>query len=175
MRPPNDIVSELVSRLQALQWTPDSGPAEPAFGSVLPFDSTDLADAFSTLLASKQRVALVVYTGESYETERGIRLSVRRTVSVSLVISDRVIGKKNHATFGGPTNPGAIRLVSLVLPAITGRIIPNPEGIDCVPVRADLLDIDETTKKLPNRVACLLDLDCFGGAIDSATQVAPTR
>ncbi len=162
MRTTTEIIDALVAKLQALQWTPGSGPAEPAFQAVKRFDSTDLAAAFAELLVSQQRVALVVHTGDRFDdagTGAG-QVAVRRVTEVSLVLSDRVLGKRQAAIWGTATNPGCLPLKDLALTAVGGPLIAAPGAVDCVPVHAERLTVEDLKSKQPGREACLLDLEC---------------
>ncbi|MBX3747330.1 MAG: hypothetical protein KF833_18630 [Verrucomicrobiae bacterium] len=177
MRPTSEILAALVSRLEAVQWN-----ASPAFHAVHRYDSNRLSEAFQELiLAPHPRLALVVWTGERWEIDPASTLRrARRATLVTLVLSDRVLGsREDAATWGDATTPGVIRLKDLVIPAVTGRILANPNGIDCFPGAIEPLPIltegAETGSAAMGRVALTIDLECHGGAIDPTPSPGPVR
>lgn len=174
MRPTVDILDRMVDLLEAAQWTPTGGQAEPAFGEVRRYSSTDLADAFKTMLMSQQRVALVIYSGGQWEDAGSPRQVVsRRTLDVSVLVSDRVHGSHEQAVFGGPSNPGALALKDIAADTLTGRLLPNPNGVDCLPTTEDLITIEETSKQQPGRVAALVEFFVAGGYLRADPSVGP--
>lgn len=160
------ILEAIKARLLDAKWTPEGGVEEAAFGEVHLFDGTDLVEAFTELIISKARVALVIYTGGRFEASgAGGSAGYRRMPVVSVVVSDRVLGRKRESIFGGPTNPGAIRLMELAAAALTGRLINDPP-CDCRPVSDDLLVLEDLRTKQPGRHAALLELSLSGGLIE---------
>lgn len=162
MRTTTEIMDALVAKLQAVQWTPGSGPAEPAFQEVKRFDSTELVAAFTELLVTRQRVALVVYMGDRFgDAGSGPdQVCARRTTEVSLILSDRVVGKRQDAIYGTATNPGALPLKDLVRAAVAGRLLAEPGAVLCAPVNAEILTVENLKERQPGRAACLLELEC---------------
>ena len=149
----------------------------PAFARVELFDSESLTDAFQQLLVSEQRVCLIVPLAEHFETEvKQFKLITRRTVPFALLISDRVIGKRNDALFGTANNPGAYNLEALTLPLVTGQLLPNPNGVICTPTGSDVMIVKSEKEKAnhPGRAAIALELSCAGGWMESKTGPGPT-
>lgn len=149
-------------------WTADSSEPinSPAFGSVKIFDADDLVEAFRWLYVTQQRSCLIVPGAGRWETEtKGTKLIVRRQQPVSLLISDRVLGDRTAALLGNGQTPGAMGLKDLVLPAVTGQLLPNPSGVISVPTREYVMGVKK--KDLPNRIAMCVELDCIGGWMDA--------
>jgi len=163
MRATQEILDELVARLQAVTWTPAGGSAEPAFQVVKLYDLTDIEAAFQELLVTKQRVCLVIYAGTRYPDagEGPGQVARRRVTEVTLLLSDRVHGGRQAAMFGGDNNPGAVKLLDRVIQELPGPLFDEVAGaVDCAPVNASVLDIEDLKKTHPGRVAAQLDLDC---------------
>lgn len=174
MRATVAILNRVVTLLQAAQWTPDGGVPEAAFGEVAKFDSTDLAAAFRTLLMSGQRVAVVVYAGGQWEDASSqTQVVARRTLDVSVLVSDRVHGDRQAAIFGSGTTPGALALKDLAVTTLTGRLLDNPDGVNCQPDTEDLLTIESTEKQQPGRVAALVEFFVVGGITRSTPSSGP--
>lgn len=174
VRTTTEIVDALVDVLRALNWRDES-----AFGVVLRYDSTRLAEAFNDLLvATHPRVALVIWTGERWETDPNLSKRRRRTSLVTLVISDRVLGDRAGAAMWGQegTNPGVTALKELVLPAVTGRLIANPDPVDMLPGDIGMLSIvdERDSAAAVDRVAVTIDIELAGGYIDHPAYLSPT-
>ena len=158
----------LVTVLSALLWAGPSGD-EPAFKRVELFTDLDLPEAFKRLLLSESRICLVIYSSDAFETQRADRqIIVRRKQELYVVFTDRVMSKRIDALVGsapdGPTsNPGLLALRDLVLPAISGLLVPQPTGIVCLPTRGSLLQVADNSNKLPGRLAYLLEIELQGG------------
>jgi hypothetical protein len=153
----------LVLALSALQWAGPSGN-EPAFKRVELFDDLDLPEAFKRLLLTDSRIALVIYSSDTFETQRADRqITVRRTQELYVTFTDRVMGKRLDALLGTANNPGLLKLRDLVLPAIIGLLVPQPNGIVSTPTRGSLLQVENTDRKLPGRLAYLLEIELQGG------------
>lgn len=169
MRATADIITALVAAMNTAQWTPEGGDPEPAFAVVKPFDSTDLPAAFAELLVTEQRVALIVYTGDDFEDANSGpgQVEVRRAAQISILVSDRVLGKRQEAIFGSATHPGALRLKDIALAAVAGPLCAQPEAVDCRPVHAEPLILEDLKKKQPGRVAYLVDLECSDQVAES--------
>lgn len=164
MRSITAILSAVEAKLTAATWTPSGGSAEPAFATVKRFDSTDLEAALTELTLKDRRVALVVYLGDEYQPDPqsfGGDVTTRRTVKVSVVVSDRVIGDRQSAAWGTATSPGTCQLVEIARNAVAGELIADPEAVDCVPMMSELMDVQNLAKKQPGRKAGVLDLHCI--------------
>ncbi len=167
MIPIGSILDAIKAKLSAATWTPQSGPAEPAFGEVHLFDGTDLVAAFSELIISKSRVALVIYSGANWEPMGSA--ATRRMPSVSIVASDRQIGKKREAIFGSATTPGALKLIEIAAVAVTGRLLDSPP-CDCRPTSEDTVAMEDLRNKQPGRYGAILDLSLSGGILEVPDQ-----
>lgn len=159
--------------LEQLRWE-----GEPAFGRVARFDQLDLAVAVEELQATADRLCLLVYEGDRYETHHaGRQLHVRRTALVSLLMADRQVANRIESVFGGPGLPGVVALKDLVLgfcawpPApgdyrpkpVTGRLFP---GVYVRPVSALPLPRDDRPDVLVGRRAWVVRLELVGGQLD---------
>ena len=170
-----EILNALKSALESAKWTPEGGSPMPAFQKVKLFDLAQLADAFSELLMSEQRVCLLVPDAEKFESalQGSTRLLIKRTLPVALLISDRVMGDRQAALHGAagtgslPAVAGAFPLQEIALAAVTGQLLPNPRGVVCRPVTATVLDVSDAKKKMPGRACVELDVDCAGGTLDA--------
>jgi len=166
-----EIVTALTAGLTAVQWS-----GEAAFQSVRRFDSDDLERAFRELLLYQQRIALVIPLGETFESEaRGAQLLIRRVRPFGLLLSDRVLGKREESVFGGATTPGAYGLLEAALPAVVGQIIDNPNGVRSDPTSAQPLTLVDAEHQLPARAAVLLELECRGGWYEAPLNLGPVR
>lgn len=177
MKGTSQILDEIVTRLQALTWTPDGGDPEDAFGLVSRFAVTDLEEAFADLLTTEQRVALVVCTGRDWQImEEGPKTSMRRTTQVSVVVSDRILGDEQAAWSGSATTPGAWGLADLVPGAICGRLLDAPQAVDLLPVGEQDVSIDrEVETNLPGRAAVIIEFQAIGGWLHNTTAPGPAR
>ncbi|MCX8090595.1 MAG: hypothetical protein N3I86_06605 [Verrucomicrobiae bacterium] len=171
-----EILEALKARLTAATWQPPGGgPAEQAFEQVALYDLTDLESAFRDLLASKRRVAFLVPTGETFaEAARGRMALYTRRLTVSLLISDRVHGKRLEALYGSATTPGAEGLKELALTVVCGQLFEPPAGVLCKPLAAVPLQIEDNTRALPGRAAIELQLELTGGVVSAPVLPAPT-
>lgn len=167
------IADAMVEALRSAIWGETN-----AFEVVERFDSTDVARAFSSILvAHRARVAFVVLSGETWEpTAPGNLRHAVRTTRVSLLVSDRVLGDRRTAIFGGGANPGCLALKDVAIAAVCGPLLPNPSGCDVQPSSSDLLFVDqveESSPKLPGRAACLVELVVAGGNISFSRSKGP--
>jgi hypothetical protein len=168
------ILNALQASVQAVQFTPPGGAAQSAFGNVQLFDSENLAEAFQYLMIVEQRVCVIVPLDERIEIiASGQKLMVRRRRPVALLISDRVIGNRKTALWGDDKTPGAMGLMELTLPAVCGQLIDNPNGVVSEPSQVSMLTVNDVAKKLPGRLAVVLELNCVGGRLEAATNVVP--
>lgn len=168
------ILNSIVSALTALTWTPPGGgAAEPAFGAVHAFAQTSLHTAVRKLLVSKTRVAIVMPGGAEFEQmPSGTSRIVRRMLRVGVLVSDRVIGDPLSAYFGNETTPGAWGLGDLISSSLIGRIVPNPGGVDIVPVRIEEGAIeDDENPQQPGRAICSVDFECRGGGLTTSSTI----
>jgi hypothetical protein len=168
-RPTSAIVTALSTQITALQVTAPFTPGA-AFDRVELFDSEDLIAAFQYLLITQQRVCVIVPLTERHEAlAQNMKLIVKRSLPVALLISDRVIGNRKTALWGDQKTPGAMGLMELVLPAVTGQLLANPSGVVSAPVSTSVMSVKDTNQKLPNRITVVLELNCRGGRLEAAT------
>jgi len=114
----------------ALEALPHTDPAQAALGVKL-FERVDfhenkkLREALTDLTIIKQRVAIIVPGGQSFQNERQARTVLsKRSFSFDLLIADRAWTKAGRdAVFGGEKNIGVIRMADEVLNAF----IANPQ------------------------------------------------
>jgi hypothetical protein len=165
------IVAALQTAVQAVQLPEEPYGAGNAFGRVEIFDSEDLAAAFQFLTIVDQRVCVIVPLEEKFTREsKNTKLIVHRVLPVALLISDRVLGNRKQALLGdNQTTPGAMGLLALTLPAVTGMLLPNPSGVVSEPI-ADYVMVlkNNADKKLPNRICVCLEMNCRGGRLEAA-------
>ena len=147
-----------------------------AFQRVEMFDDENLGEAFQTLLMSEQRIAVIVPLTARWETESGQRkLVTRRVQPVAILISDRVLGNRTLALYGGASNPGAFVMCARTVPAVSGQLIPNPAGVISKPVNESVMTLKKEDKQnLPGRAVVVLEVDCQGGWLEAALGAGPT-
>jgi hypothetical protein len=178
LTPTKPVLDAIRARLEAMTWTPAGGPSEPLFGQVRLYASTDMTAAFKDLLLSKQRVALVVVSSADYEPTGNSGLSGHtRTRRVSVVVSDRVIGKGDEALHGSPTTPGALGLLDLVPPAIVGRYtVATPQGnrpVEIRPLSDEFGRAESMESQQPGRFLAVLELEMTGGRLELTDTYVP--
>jgi hypothetical protein len=168
-RATSEIVNALQTAVKAVKIpATQAAPAAAAFGNVELFDSENLVEVFQYLLITAQRVCVIVPLDEKFDciTEQRL-LRVKRALPVALLISDRVLGNRKAALYGDDSTPGAFGLAELVLPAVTGLLLPNPNGVISEPQNTSIMSLNDTAKKLPNRITVVLELQCRGGWIEA--------
>lgn len=147
----------------------------PAFGLVARYDQPDLTLALEELQSAADRVCLVLYEGDRYDTElRGRHLHMRRVAQVSLLLVDRHLTQRPAAVFGGVGNPGVVALKdqlmglgfplvdtgSDVAPTLPGLLLP---GIYVKPMSATSWSLEDRTGTLAGRGAWRVRLELIGG------------
>jgi hypothetical protein len=161
------------AKLAVLQWTPPGGGAAvAAFGSVSVFDMTDLVQALRELLAFKDRVALVIHAGETWEhVIDGQELRSHLTREVQLLLSDRAWAKRQDALLGTATTPGALALKDLVVPALHGILIAGTDTASAIygqPQAGELIELqDRARKDLAGRIVYRQPVELIGGMLVS--------
>lgn len=173
-----EILAALKAALDAATWTPAGGDPEAAFQSVKLFGMNSLPDAMRELLVSQQRVCFVIPDSERFAPETdGGKMVLSRTLPVALLISDRVLGNRQTALFGGAVGatetPGAYGLQKAALEAVAGQLIDEAPRVVCTPTQSAVVDIEDVQKKLPGRAALEVDLDCTGGTLTAALGPGP--
>ena len=182
----SEILAALSAALVAAQWTPvDNQPAIPVFQSVKLFDLANLATAFQELTVADQRVCFIIADSEHFADkfsnagDQGVQRQMlfTRRLPVALLMSDRVIGDRTTALYGGMNGTvkilGAEGMKEIALTAVTGQLIANPNGIVCRPTSSAAVDVKDMRTKLPGRACVELDLECTGGTV--AADLGPGR
>jgi hypothetical protein len=146
-----------------------------AFGTVEIFDLADWEVAIQKLVISSDRVALVLWGGDSYENNRQITvLSTRRTSKVEILITDYRIDDGVAGQLGDATQPGSVGLLDAVLAELTGVIIDEGAGKDAVtlmPAGTERLTItDADQQESPGRNIISVTFDAVGQWMQVATR-----
>ena len=167
------IAMALQAQLRQVQ-LPNAGGA--AFQRVELFEMVDIMDAFRRLLISEQQIAIIVAHDATWHREcQQRKLLIRRAQAFSILISDRVIGARTSALYGGSSNEGAFNLSFLVHPYVTGQLLNNPGGVVCCPAREGAIGFKDPEKNnLPGRAVVNLEVDCDGGWIETYLNVGIT-
>ena len=110
-----DILDALKAQLELIPHPTITG--EKLFERVDFHENKKLREALTDLTIVKQRVAIIVPGGDSYETRpEGRMLRSKRTSTFDLLIADRAWTKGGHeAVFGGPRNVGVLTMKDLVV------------------------------------------------------------
>jgi len=177
-QPTSAIINAIIAAVTAVQ-LPDAGGV--AFQRVAFFDSEKLVDAFKFLFITEQRVCVIVPLEERFETVvQQPQLTVKRTLPVMILVSDRVLGdaQRTIALLGsnaGPViTPGAQGLMELVLLAVTGLLLPNPGGVLATPQSSCVMTIsDKDRATMPGRVAVAMEFHCQGGTLTAQLGRSP--
>lgn len=171
------VLDALKAKLEALQWTPEGGSPEPAFGAVKLFDLSELDTAFEELLVFKQRACFVVLDVERFENEiSGSKLLAAQRRTVALLITDRDYGKRQRALEGSATSPGVLALKDLVLDPSAEVLGLITEGVVCEPGAGGFLELKSDARdRNPGRICYEQDLELSGGDAEFAIGPAPIR
>lgn len=159
-----EISAAIVAGLKSAQWADAPGEAAEAFNEVEAYDSLDLPRALSELVVAKGRVALVVTGDERWETQ--IRDNpemapvMRRRTTVTVLVSDRVIGNRVAAIWGDETHPGCRLLADIAVGCTVGPLFaeaPLAEALVTSVARADVSERETT----PGRTAMAVEFEVF--------------
>jgi hypothetical protein len=139
----------------ALEALPHPDPAQAALGVKL-FERVDfhenkkLREALTDLTIVKQRVAIIVPGGQSFQNVReGRTVRSVRSFSFDILIADRAWTKGGHeAVFGGDKNIGVLRMADQVVDSFLGNsqlglpyvIIQPQEGAEIEVADGDVKD-----------------------------------
>jgi hypothetical protein len=181
----SEILQALVQAVTAIT-LPDGrwGSTQPnllkAFDRAEVFDSEQMVEAFRYLLVTEQKVIVLVPMDERFETViQQRKLMVTRELPVMALISDRVLGNRKDALLGNAETPGALALTELVLPAVTGLLLPNQAapvplgGVLVEPNSSSVISVKDTESEAPGRVCVGLLLHCRGGYLEAAMPLGP--
>ena len=181
----SEILAALSAALTAAQWTPVVDQPVAAFQTVKLFDLANIATAFKELTVADQRVCFIIADAEHFadkfsnSTDQGVQraLLMTRKLPVALLISDRVIGDRTTALYGGMNGTvkicGAEGLKEIALTAVTGQLLANPNGVVVRPTTSAVMDVKDMRTNLPGRACVELDLECTGGTL--AADLGPGR
>ncbi len=155
------ILSTLVTDLESVTWTPGGGAPEAAFQAVELWRSKDLIDAFKDLLINRHdRVCIVVWTSTAFGPLRGGAIPVlERKITVTLVMSDRILGDISGSRYGTATHPGVLGLLDAVSWQMLGSHGTTGEKWFWIPRNAETMSISDETQNLPSREVIWLDCE----------------
>lgn len=162
------VLTALKAKLEALEWTPAAGPAEPAFQKVALFDVDDLSTALKDLLVFKDRACFILLDADRCDNELvGTKILSRQTRTVALLITDRDYGKRADALVGDATRPGVLALKDLILDPANEIIGDLVTGVAVLPGTGSPMRITgEQRDNLTGRLAYELDLELRGGFME---------
>jgi hypothetical protein len=163
-RSPNEIVESVVEWLQTAKWDRGDLGEETAFERVEAYVSTQLEEALRDLIVSESRIAIVVPSGSRWETMQRndlLRPVCRRTTSVVVLVSDRIIGDEEAAYTGSDDNPGCADLAELAIEAVSGQLMGSSPAVYAVPVSDELLKATTDEETQPGRLCVSIEFDCF--------------
>jgi hypothetical protein len=164
----SSILAALKTQLEAL---PHSDPVKAGLGEKL-FERVDfhenkkLREALQDLVIVKQRVAIIVPGGQSFQNlKEGRTVRSVRSFSFDLLIADRAWTKGGRdAVFGGDNNIGVIRMAEDVV----NHFIANPQlGLAYVVLQpqegAEIEIADDQVKDSPGRECYVLNYSTPAG------------
>lgn len=146
------------------------------FESVEFYPEKNLSDALQQLVIAKERVCLIVPSGDHYTQEKEGR-TIRTTIwtSIDLVLADRAyLQKGQEAVFGGDKNVGVLAMKDLVLAAIGAQPqLTNLRWCALYPTGGALITLsDADEKKAPGRQAFALSYDTPAGQLITPITIA---
>jgi len=162
-RTPVEIAEAFVGFLQELTWTDAAGISAAAFQRVELWDSLNLPDALQRLIMSEERFALVVWTGSDWDIIRPADYSMdlspagRRTVHLTVIVSDRVIGSHLEAVTGGDANPGCLALQEMAIQVCSGPLFSAEPKAWSRPVTDSLGEVREENSTKRGRAICSIE------------------
>jgi hypothetical protein len=167
------ILAALKAQLESLP-LPGTTTGEKLFERVDFHENKKLREALADLVIIKQRVAIIVPRGDSYENFReGRIIRSKRTSTFDLLFADRAWTKGGHeAVFGGPKNVGTLVMKDLVV----DHFVANPQldlpWVTLAPIDGAQIEIaDPDVKDSPGRECYVLAYETPAG---EAT-ITPTK
>lgn len=127
---------------------------EPLFQVVDYHENKRLAEALRDLIAQKQRVAIIVPSGDTYlSTREGRTVRSERTTSLDLLIADRAWTKGGYeAVVGGANNVGVLRMKDLVVAHLLARCQLGLPDVVLTPTEGAHITLADTeVKDVPGR------------------------
>ena len=180
------VLNALKAKLEALQWTPQGGPAEAAFKRVDLFDISEIETAIEELFVFKDRVCFVVLDSEHFDNEAATSTKVisKMTRSVALLIADRNYGKRQKALIGTDASPGVLGLKDIVLngddsgpdSSVIGLLKNGNTDLRvfCRPVNGVFIRLqDKKRENLAGRIVYEQDIEIRGGYFEASLGRGP--
>lgn len=174
-RPTKAILAALVAKLQAVKLD-DAGDAL-LFERVELFDLSDYQDAMRRLAITQNRIALVIWSGDDYATEKQETVSLtQRTLNVDVFVTVKRLDNAVAALTGDDHDPGVLDLRDKVIGACYGVVLDGSdteEAIYATPqsVERGILNADDK-KENPGRQILILNLQLAGEWIVTAVGAA---
>jgi len=118
---PRTALNELVRVITAMQLPVDPFGAEKlAFDKVKIFDLQDLVKAMEELFLYANRIALIGLDSVDHaNVVSGRTLKTQRSLSISVIVSDRRFSDRRKALMGDATTPGALLLGKLLVDTLS--------------------------------------------------------
>jgi hypothetical protein len=168
-----DIMAKLKAALESLP-LPGTTTGEKLFERVEFHENKKLREALSDLIIIKQRVAIIVPGGDSYENlKEGRVVRSRRTSTFDMLLADRSWTKGGHdAVFGGAQNVGVFAMKDIVV----DYFVANPQldlpWVVLTPEQGAMIEIaDSEAKDSPGRECCVLNYSTPAGE----STITPTK
>lgn len=141
-----------------------------AFETVELFDAVDLEEGLRSFIVARNRVALVIFEGDSFENNPEAQTQEMwsaQTRQIHILVSDRVIDHdRRKALFGKGEHPGAMALADLVVTGLSGGLFENPKGIFLRPIGSESLAVsDAKQKETPGRRGRVVHFEARGGLL----------
>ena len=137
--PTIDIMAALKTFLAAIVLTPAEGetPEVKLFDKVEFYTMPNLVKALEDLRIFKQRVCLIVPSGDEFDNEvEGRQLTSDADYEFVLLMADRDYGRRQDASTGDDKRPGVIRIKDIVIKELLG------ENLGFAPRRLNFRPID---------------------------------
>ena len=140
------------------------------------FDAAEFTRALGELVANDLRMALVVFLGAEWarEADGPKKITVRRTLNLQVIVSDRAFAEPRAAVFGSDECLGVLALAETVLPLLTTRLFSDADAVELVPTGVTLLDLSADDTQ-PGRRAAAITLQARGGVLQAETARHPIR
>lgn len=156
-----DVLGSVKTHLAAMPF-PGATDGEKLFQLVDFAIDKNITAAVQQLYAFKDRIALIIPTGDDFElkSSSGVnQASVVRTVTCDVLIADRDFLGGRAAAFGGPNQIGALAMKDLVIARLaTCGMRPIP-----IPVEANVVEISAEQKDSPGRQCWVVAYRFFAG------------
>lgn len=170
-------IGEIMAQIGAILLSVTDTDGAQLFGRVENYDATDLQRALSELVLHDASLALVIFNGARWEREAAgpLKLTLRRTIEMTVLVSDRAFSEPRQAVFGGDECTGVLPLAETILPLLTTRLFADAEAVELLPTGVDLLEVAEENNPQPGRKLAAITLQARGGVLQAATSRHPIR